>query len=1067
MIKRVISLLTVITMLCASTGFTAYAEIVHPTVTVEADKTAQWTNVAADSYNGLYIHGYTDLERAGYIGFSLPKTVTADKVGKAELVVTTISGTAVSDGFAYSADYSDFENGVQYSEKLPAYTAQEIATFKTSTTANAEVSIDVTDAIIESIENADRKAAFRLDVRTSTRTATRWLIGSTSYGTVPKLVITSTEVSGGIEFTEKNVTIYTRESSKTLDMNIIGNYTASDLDWSSSDNSIVTVNDGVITPIKAGTATITATLDDISDICTVTVFQSAEGISLSQNELTLSLGETEDLSVTLSPENTYNRKVTWQSDDTAVATVSSNGIVTPVSVGTANITTTAADGGYSASCAVTVTENVPASGISLNKSSITLPEKGAEIYLEVTITPSNASNKDIVWTSDNEDVATVTDGVVTSVGAGTSTITATTADGNFSASCDITVTSVENTITNDTFWKDTDGNYIYSQGGGIFKFGDTYYWYGAHYAGAESYIEHPEWGGNYNSDTKTFKGFTCYTSKDLVNWKYEGYVMEGKDILDDNEWVGRMGVAYNANTGKYMLVTQKYPGIMTASADSPTGPFTREKQLNNIPYITNGSTGDQTVFMDDDGKAYLICSSAEGRQNLYVIPLTDDFDLDSENMKRIYYGATKEYIDENGDIQTKSDNGTEGDCMFKYNGHYYFTGSDLYGWNSSRVYVFESDSILGEYNIQHRTENQKLPYIMRNVAEHFAHNTQAGFYVTVKGSKQETVIYCGDRWADFAGNGLGYNQWVPLSFDEKGDPYFNNLSQWSFDIETGEWAVGAGNNYLANPEFDADRWTVAKPVGWQVEDSLGGSAQQLIELKTDKPGGYGTYTLQQKASQDYTASLKQTVSNLPDGKYILKALVKSIGGQNKSELYAEADGSRYTYSLKTAINDWTEIVIPNIEVKNGECEIGLYSDAYANNWVYLDNMSLVRSYDTEEPVEEKEKIYVIDNISLKSSSDAPISKAPVNESFKVNVEFTKNITDSENDCLIAAVYGTDNALIDIASISKTFDKGNNTHTFTIPAQNKEIGSIKVFVWDDWNSMKPLSAGGDLEINNTQ
>ena len=517
--------------------------------------------------------------------------------------------------------------------------------------------------------------------------------------------------------------------------------------------------------------------------------------------------------------------------------------------------------------------------------------------------------------------------------------------------------------------------------------------------------------------------------------------MEGKDILDDNEWVGRMGVAYNSNTKKYMLVSQKYPGIMTASSDNPTGPFTFEKQLNNLSYITNGSTGDQTVFMDDDGKGYLICSSSSGRQNLYVIPLTDDFDLDSANMKRIYYGATTNYIDENGEIKSKDHNGTEGDCMFKYNGHYYFTGSDLYGWNGSRAYVFESDSILGDYNIQHRTENQNLPYIMRNVENNFAHNSQTGFYVTVKGSKQETVIFCGDRWADFAANGLGYNQWVPLSFDENGDPCFNDLSQWSFDIETGEWIVGAGNNYIANPEFDADRRTASNPVGWEVSDSLGGAAQKLIELKTGKPGGYGTYTAQQKASQDYTATLKQTVSNLPDGTYILKALVKSSGGQNKNELYAKADGSRYTYSLKTAINDWSEVVIPNIEVKNGECEIGLYSDAYADNWVQLDNMSLVKSYDTKESVEVKEKSYSIDNISLKSLSDQPIS-APVNESFKVSVGFTKNITDTENDCLIAAVYGTDNALIDIEVINKIFDKGNNTHIFTIPAQNKKSEALR-------------------------
>lgn len=68
-------------------------------------------------------------------------------------------------------------------------------------------------------------------------------------------------------------------------------------------------------------------------------------------------------------------------------------------------------------------------------------------------------------------------------------------------------------------------------------------------------------------------------------------------------------------------------------------------------------------------------------------------------------------------------------------------------------------------------------------------------FYTVRGSKEETVIYCGDRWANFAGNGLGYNQWCPLSFN--GDtPYFNSLSSWHLNIETGEWRVADDNNYV-------------------------------------------------------------------------------------------------------------------------------------------------------------------------------------------------------------------------------------------------------------------------------
>lgn len=114
------------------------------------------------------------------------------------------------------------------------------------------------------------------------------------------------------------------------------------------------------------------------------------------------------------------------------------------------------------------------------------------------------------------------------------------------------VGAADNIITNDTFWTDTDGNPIYSQGGGIFKFKDTYYWYGVKYAEAEQYLKVPE-NGKY--DTSVFEAFTCYSSKDLVNWKFESYPMTKEtEGMQDAKWVGRMGVAYNENTKKYVLV---------------------------------------------------------------------------------------------------------------------------------------------------------------------------------------------------------------------------------------------------------------------------------------------------------------------------------------------------------------------------------------------------------------------------------------------------------------------------------------------------------------------------------
>lgn len=938
--RKIISLFTSVVMLCTSMGITAVAENSNTPKSIEADKTAQWKYNSGDAEHDLRIHGWKEWETAAYIGFTLPEDFDISTIKKAELHLTTKSGNKAGTAYIYSADYAAFDNGGQYTgtEEAPSYNTTEFGNFKTSTTAGEITKIDVTDIIAN---NTDSNIAFRIDVK-SQNSNNKWIIGSCTNDTQsPQLVF----ISDSIELNKKELTLKSGGAVETLIAEIVGDYTESDLIWSSSNPEIASVENGTVTPHKAGTTDITVSVNgtELSDVCKVTVTQSAQGIAISQDTMELSVGGKKgDLSVSISPSDANNKKVTWQSDNTSVAAVSPNGIVTPVSAGMANITAATEDGGFSASCEVTVTESVPVTGITLDKAHLTLPEKGAVNRIKVNTEPSNASNKNIMWSSSDTSVATVVDGVVTSANAGTAIITAKTIDGNFSVSCEVTVEAVNNLITNDAFYKDTDGNNIYSQGGGIFKFGDKYYWYGVEYKIADAYATNPENGGEFNSENRTFIGFTCYTSTDLVNWNFEGYAMTREtEGMEDAGWVGRMGVVYNENTHKYVLVSQRYPGIMFASSDTPEGPYKYEKLLENVPYFTNGSTGDQTLFQDDDGKAYLICSSASGRQYLYVAPLreSDFLDIDSANIRTIYRDTTREYLNEQGEVAVKDKGGIEGNSMFKYNGHYYFTGSDLYGWNASRVYVLESDSILGDYNIQPIGEKKNMPYIMRNVLNNYAHNSQAGFYVTVQYPNKEVVLYCGDRWSDFANNGLGYNQWVPLSFDDKGTPYFNDLSQWTFDIATGSWEVGAGNNYISNPEFDADRIVVSSPTGWDVSDNVSGSANHSVKGKSR----YGEFIWEQKANTDYTAELKQTVKNLPDGEYTLKAWVRSSGGQNISELYAKSADKKSTYSLKSAINDWTEVVIPDIEVKNGECEIGLYSDAYANNWVLIDNLSLTKN----------------------------------------------------------------------------------------------------------------------------
>ena len=117
----------------------------------------------------------------------------------------------------------------------------------------------------------------------------------------------------------------------------------------------------------------------------------------------------------------------------------SNGKVTAVKAGTATITVRTEDGNKSASCAVTVApKTYPVESVTLNKTAIELTE-GEKITLTATVNPSNATNKNVSWSSSDAGVATVANGEVTAVKAGTATITVKTEDGNKTATGTVTV----------------------------------------------------------------------------------------------------------------------------------------------------------------------------------------------------------------------------------------------------------------------------------------------------------------------------------------------------------------------------------------------------------------------------------------------------------------------------------------------------------------------------------------------------------------------------------------------------------------------------------------------------
>lgn len=515
-----------------------------------------------------------------------------------------------------------------------------------------------------------------------------------------------------------------------------------------------------------------------------------------------------------------------------------------------------------------------------------------------------------------------------------------------------TATQAKNfVITNDTFWKTTTGSYIYSQGGGIFRFPDSqgvehYYWYGAKYQEAVDYC--PKALAGSKSNVTNFLGVTCYVSDDLVNWTYV------RDVLTPSSagwayWVGRMGVTYIAEAKKYALLTQFNDHVLVATCATPTGNYARHNEIDMTSIIGTPNTGDMTVFTDPDtGKSYLCYSYGKGRSKIYLseIGVCSDGKIGLKDCHQIYKGS-----------------GREGDCMFKYKNKYYVCASDLYGWNASNVYYLESSNIYGPYTPTNSM--QKMP----GADADYGHVTQTGFFYTVRGSKQETVIYCGDRWAGFAGNGKGYNQWCPISFVD-GKPYFNALSQWHLDAKTGEWWVGDDNNYVRNHFFNADRVSIPssnKPSqadlkGWKTtvikgnKVAIGGADSPVLNAsnsKEDRQVVTGNYCLNIQDKVDFTRKVSQTVKSTPvvelkDGRYTLKCYVKSGSQFNELYMYAKVGNETRRADMPYSDSKWHEVFIEDLQVSGGQVELGFYADGKANAWCHIDEVSLVRKGDKED-----------------------------------------------------------------------------------------------------------------------
>src|SRR5512133_2365366 len=296
------------------------------------------------------------------------------------------------------------------------------------------------------------------------------------------------------------------------------------------------------------------------------------------------------------------------------------------------------------------------------------------------------------------------------------------------------------TIHNDFFQYDQNGKKVETRSGCLTKFGDIYYWYGCDAAMTNQ---------------------TCYSSKDLLHWKNEG------NMLTATRGTNRMDVLYNEKTKKYVMVLKwETPGtewcnLGFATSDKPTGPFTKLSDSKVFGY----NTGDMSVFVDDDGKAYYCFEQWIGENNLnqQLVLMTED-----------YLGLDKL-------IQKWSNKDREANMIMKNHGKYYYLTSLMAGIDPSETKYWTAHSITGPWT------TNLVSMICPGDSYKSSWDTQVDFVFPFKGTQDTMQMYFGDRWKRPHPERNGDYVMLPVTFSPKDSVIVNYYQDWEVDPDRGLW----------------------------------------------------------------------------------------------------------------------------------------------------------------------------------------------------------------------------------------------------------------------------------------
>ncbi len=372
-------------------------------------------------------------------------TVTTKDSGHTATCEVTVAESAIRVT-SVELDEDELSLNPDKSYKLTATVLPENATNKNVTWSSSNKSI----ATVDQSGNVTAKALGNATITVTTEDG--------GYTDTCEINVTEKPIPvTSVSLSKDKLELVEGESAQLTATVLPANATNKNVVWSTrstSDESIATVDQsGNVKAVGEGTTTIYVTTDDggYTAYCVVTVSAKipVTGVTLNETKLELVEGESAQLTATILPANATNKNVTWSSFGTDIATVDQNGKVTAQNLGgtrTAgtDVTVTTEDGNYKASCTVIVKPRTPVTGITLNETRLELVD-GQTTQLLATVLPENATNKNVTWKSLDTSLATVDqNGNVTaknpgSGAVGLTTITVTTEDGGYEASCTVIV----------------------------------------------------------------------------------------------------------------------------------------------------------------------------------------------------------------------------------------------------------------------------------------------------------------------------------------------------------------------------------------------------------------------------------------------------------------------------------------------------------------------------------------------------------------------------------------------------------------------------------------------------